>query len=423
MTYKAIKVMLKPNNWQTTRLFQYAGVARFAYNWALSKEIESLKNGKGLISDSDLRKEFTKLKKQSKYAWLNTVSNDVPKQAIKDLVTAYLTYFKERKKPNYRPYTEKQIEHSKLTGKLLTEYDKRGHPKYKSKRNSQNYGFYNDTEKLVATEDTIRISALLKYGRKDRQAIKSSIKLAEKNRIPTDCKYYNPRITYDGLNWWISVGIEVKNTDLKYASETEGIGCDLGIKSMVVLSDGIDYKNINKSKQIKQLEKRKRRLQRSISRKYNTNKKGENYQKTFNIKKSEKKLLKLNKRLTNIRQSYRDSIVEDMISRKPKFICIEDLNVSGMKKNKHLSKAIQDNGLREFRRIIEYKTIKHNIPLVIADRWFPSSKLCNECGCIKADLMLKDRTYLCSCGYKEDRDVNAAKNLKDYGEKELSKRA
>lgn len=412
-----MRVMLQPNNWQTTRLFQYAGVARFAYNWALSREMESLKNGNGFISDGDLRKEFTQLKKQPEYNWLNEISNDVPKQAIKDLVQAYLRYFKLKKKSNYKPYTKKQIEHSKRTNKPLTEYDKQGHPKYKKKRDVSKYSFYNDAIKTIVTENHIRLSALEKHGKRKRQNIKNSIKLAERGRIPLNVKYYNPRISFDGLNWWLSVSVEVPENTTVYKAQTEGIGIDLGVKDLAILSDNTKYKNINKTSKVKKLEKRKRRLQRSVSRKYSKNKKGVRYQKTLNIKKAEKKLLKLNKRLTNIRYSYRDNIVEDIINRKPKFICIEDLNVSGMMKNKHLSKAIQDNGLREFRQILEYKTSKHCIPLIIADKWFPSSKLCNNCGCVKSNLKLSVRTYTCSCGYVEDRDINAAKNLKAYGEK------
>jgi len=412
MAYKAVKVMMIPNNWQRTRLFQYAGTARFAYNWALNKEMESLESGKGFISERDLRKEFTQLKKEEKYAWLNNVSNDVPKQAIKDLVAAYIRYFNLRKKSNYIPYTKKQIEHAKRIGKELTEYDKKHHPKFKCKKNISDCGFYNDTEKLVVTENKVRISALFKNGKRKRQEIKSMIKLAEKGRIPTDCKYKNPRITYDGLNWWISVVIEVEKTNLQYKAERKGIGLDLGVKDLAILSDRKKYSNINKTRKIIQSEKRKRRLKRSISRKYEKNKKGESYQKTKNIEKSEKKLLRIEKRLTNIRHEYREQVVEDIINRKPEFICIEDLNIKGMMKNKHLSKAIQNQGLGELVQIIEYKTEKYNIPLVVADRWFCSSKRCNCCGNNKDNLKLSDRIYRCDeCGYIDDRDINAAKNL------------
>ena len=196
----------------------------------------------------------------------------------------------------------------------------------------------------------------------------------------------------------------------------EGIGIDLGIKDLAICSDGNKYRNINKTQKVKKLEKQKRRLQRSISRSYEKNKKGESYCKTKNVIKKEKLLLKLNHRLTNIRQNYLHQITSEIVKRKPSFICIENLNVSGMMKNRHLSKAVQQQGLYEFRRQIEYKSVWNNIQAVIADRFFPSSKLCSCCGTIKTDLKLSDRIYRCECGNVIDRDFQAALNLKKYGE-------
>lgn len=423
MTYKAVKVMLIPNNWQKTRLFQYAGTARFAYNWALAKEMESLRNGNGLISDHDLRKEFTQLKKQEDYRWLNDVSNDVPKQAIKDLVNAYLRYFKERKKPGYKPYTKKQIAHAKRIGKILTEYDRQKHPKFKNKKNVNHSKFYNDTHKLEFTEKAVRISALYKRGNRKRQARKSFIKMAERNRIPiSGVKYNNPRVSYDGLNWWISVALESgSRLEQAYVAESDGLGIDVGVKDLAILNDGTKFPNINKTKLIKKCEKKKRRIQRSISRKYEINKKGKSYHKTGNIIKSEKTLLTLTKRLTNIRHEHRNRTILEIINRKPKFMCLEDLNVSGMLKNKYLSKAVQDQGLREFRNLMEYHAKDRSIPLILADRWYPSTKRCSCCGCIKTDLKLKDRIYKCNeCGHIEDRDVNSGKNLYAYGKLALA---
>jgi putative transposase len=224
----------------------------------------------------------------------------------------------------------------------------------------------------------------------------------------------NPRITFDGLNWWISVGIEVADTD--EVPKNEGIGIDLGLKELAVCSDKKIYKNINKSSKIKTLEKKKRRLQRSISRKYEKNKKGESYCKTKNVIKKEKLLLKVNHRLTDIRHNYIHQTTSEIISRKPMFIVMEDLNVSGMMKNRHLSKAVQNQCFREFRRQMEYKCQKHNIKLIVADRYFPSSKLCSCCGTVKKDLKLSDRVYRCKCGNIIDRDLQASINLKAYGE-------
>ena len=384
---KSIKVRLNPNNKQSTKLFQYAGCARFAYNWAISREQDNYKQGNKFLSDSELRKEFTQLKKQSEYQWLNEVSNNVTKQAIKDACNTYKRFFKGQCK----------------------------YPKFKSKKHSTP-SFYQDNIKIQFTDTHVKVESFSMSKKQNKQKL-NWIKLCEKGRIPTDCKYMNPRFTYDGLYWYVSVGIEVNdNTTLPL---NEGIGIDLGIKDLAICSDGNTYKNINKTQTVKKLEKKKRRLQRSISRKYEENKKGASYCKTSNIIKSEKELLKLNHRLTNIRQNYLHQTSAKIVKREPSFICIEDLNVSGMMKNKHLSKAVQQQGFYEFRRQIEYKTMWNNIPVVIADRFFPSSKLCSCCGSIKKDLKLSDRIYKCECGNIIDRDYQAALNLKQYGENVL----
>lgn len=245
------------------------------------------------------------------------------------------------------------------------------------------------------------------------------IRLAEKGRIPfgENVKYTNPRFTFDDLNWWVSVGIE---TESDYSpSKTEGIGIDLGIKDLAVCSDGKVYGNINKTKRIRQLEKKKRRLQRKISRKYQMNKEGSRYRKTRNIIKSEKQLLKVSRRLTNIRHNYIHQITSEIINRKPMFIVLEDLNVTGMMKNKHLGKSVQEQCFYEFRRQIEYKSNWNNIRFILADRWFPSSQLCSCCGKVQKDLKLSDRVFKCECGNIIDRDYQAALNLKKYGENVL----
>ena len=384
---KSIKVRLNPNNKQLTKLFQYAGCDRFAYNWAISREQDNYKQGNKFLSDSELRKEFTQLKKQSEYQWLNEVSNNVTKQAIKDACNTYKRFFKGQCK----------------------------YPKFKSKKHSTP-SFYQDNIKIQFTDTHVKVESFSMSKKQNKQKL-NWIKLCEKGRIPTDCKYMNPRFTYDGLYWYVSVGIEVNdNTTLP---SNEGIGIDLGIKDLAICSDGNTYKNINKTQTVKKLEKKQRRLQRSISRKYEENKKGASYCKTSNIIKSEKELLKLNHRLTNIRQNYLHQTSAKIVKREPSFICIEDLNVSGMMKNKHLSKAVQQQGFYEFRRQIEYKTMWNNIPVVIADRFFPSSKLCSCCGSIKKDLKLSDRIYKCECGNIIDRDYQAALNLKQYGENVL----
>ena len=384
---KTIKVQLNPNNKQLTKLFQYAGCSRFAYNWTLAKEQENYKQGNKFLPDNELRKEFTKMKKLDEYKWLNDISNNVTKQAIKDACNSYKRFFKGKSK----------------------------HPKFKSKKNSKQ-SFYQDNVAIKFTDTHVKIEGFATSRKKNKQKL-NWIKLCEKGRIPTNCKYMNPRFTFDGLHWWVSVSVEVDdNTDIP---TSEGIGIDLGLKDLAICSDGHTYKNINKTNKVKKIEKRKCRLQRSVSRKHNMNKEGVRYEKTSNIIKREKELLKLSRRLTNIRRNHLHQITSEIVKRKPSFICIEDLNVSGMMKNKHLSKAIQQQGFYEFRRQIEYKSTWNNIPVIIADRFFPSSKLCSCCGGINKDLKLSDRIYRCDCGNIIDRDFQASLNLKMYGENVL----
>ena len=310
---KSIKVRLNPNNKQRTKLFQYAGCARFAYNWAIARQQENYKQGSKFLSDSELRKELTQLKKLQEYQWLNRVSNNVTKQAIKDACNAYKRFFKGQCK----------------------------YPKFKSKKYSTP-SFYQDNVKIQFTDTHVKVEKFSVSKKQNKQKL-NWIKLCEKGRIPTDCKYMNPRFTYDGLYWYVSVGIEVDNNDT--LPSNEGIGIDLGIKDLAICSDKNTYKNINKTQRVKKLEKRKRRLQRCISRRYEKNKKGVSYCKTSNIIKREKELLKVAKRLTNIRQNHIHQATSEIVKRKPSFICMEDLNVSGMMKNKYLSKAVWQQGL------------------------------------------------------------------------------
>lgn len=371
---RTLKVQLKPNNKQRTKLFQSAGTARWVYNWTLARQEMNYKAGGKFLSDNELRKEITQIKKQDDFKWLSDVSNNVAKQAVKDACNAYKNFFSGRTK----------------------------YPKFKSKKKSKP-AFYHDNVKLKVS---ITHAQLEKIGK---------IKMAEFNRIPTGVKYYNPRIKFDGLNWWISVGID-ETINTKESEQNEPIGIDLGIKDLAILSNGDVYKNINKSKEVKRLEKKKKRLQRQASRKYECGRDGKKYIKTANIAKLEKEILKIYKQLTNIRDNYNHQITNSLVKTKPSYIVVENLNISGMMKNKHLSKAIQQQKLFDFTRMLEYKCLWNDVRLVKASRWFPSSKTCSECGIIKPDLKLSDRVYSCECGLEMDRDLNAAINLRKYGE-------
>lgn len=399
---KTYKVKLLPNKKQATKFFQFADSARFAYNWALEQEQTNYKSGGKFLSHYDLRKEFTQFKKNPDIAWLSDVSNNVTKQAIKDACEAYQRFFKGLN----------------------------GYPNFKSKRKSHP-SFYQDTDKIEFTGTHVKLEKIADSTRKNRR-VKNWVRLAEKNRIPIGCKYSNPRITFDGINWWISVGVEENQAVLK-PTKSCGVGIDLGIKDLAICSDGTTYKNINKSSKVEKLEKRLKRQKRKQSRMiennidhYITDVKGYKHpvwkrplDECKNFIKQKGEVQRAYKRLSNIRHNYLHQITAEIISREPKFICIEDLNVKGMTKNKHLSKAVQEQGFHEFRRQIEYKANWHNIPVIVADKWYPSSKTCCCCGHIKKDLKLFDRTYICpKCGNKIDRDYQASINLERYGETE-----
>ena len=383
---KTIKVMLQPNKKQRTKLFECAGTARFIYNWVLDYEQINYDCDNGFVSDYELRKKLTELKQtHSKFTWLNNYSNNIAKQAVKDACNAYLKFFKG------------------ITG----------FPNYKSRRKSKP-SFYVDPIKISFTNTHVKLEKLTTSRKANKQKF-NHIRLAEKGRIPVDVKYSNPRVTFDGVNWWISVGIEAdENMDKPL---NDGIGIDIGIKTLAVCSNKAEYKNINKTAKVRKLKKKKRRLQRRISKKYSKNKKGVCYQKTRNIIKSEKQLLKINHRLTNIRHDHIHKATSEIVSRQPKFIVMEDLNVKGMMKNKHLAKAVQEQCFYEFYRQIQYKCQWNNIEFVTADRYYPSSKKCMCCGNVKKDLKLSDRVYHCdNCGNAIDRDYQASVNLMRYYE-------
>ncbi|MDR2833320.1 MAG: transposase, partial [Streptococcaceae bacterium] len=289
---------------------------------------------------------------------------------------------------------------------------KADYPKLKKKYKSKPSFFVNH-ESLKRTKDGFRGE---KIG-----FIKTSQPLP---KLAKGQKYYkNPRITHDGRNWYLSIGFEqaVKEVELTDVS----LGIDVGVKELAVVSNNTFYKNINKTKRVKQLEKRLKRKQRSVARMLTNNTKGYTNNrkpiyiqplkdlKNFQNKKHEISLLY--KKLTDIRQNHLHQATSEIVKSKPFRIVMETLNIKGMMKNKHLSKAIAAQKLFEFQRQITYKAQKFGIEVTKADKWFPSSKICSECGHKKVDLKLKDRTYYCSaCHFKIDRDLNAALNLANY---------
>ena len=364
------KIRLKPTKEQETQLWKSVGTARWVYNWTLERQQENYKNGGKFIYDNQLRKEITQLKKQEDYKWLGDVSNNVAKQAVKDACNAYKRFFKGQSSA----------------------------PKFKSRRKS-NKSFYNDTAKLKVKNKSVLIEKV------------GWIKTSE--QLPMDIKYLNPRVSYDNKYWYLSVSYRREFTQPELTDEV--IGIDLGIKTLAVCSNGVDFKNINKTAKVRKIEKRLRRLQRSASRKYEMNKEGARYVKTCNIIKIEKKIQLLHRRLKNIRDNHLHQTTNAIVRTKPSKVVMEDLNVKGMIKNRNLAKAISQQKFYEFKRQMEYKCEKYGIEFIQVDRFFPSSKLCSNCGQIKKNLKLSDRRYHCDCGLHIDRDLNASLNLANYG--------
>jgi len=375
---KGYKIKLHPTKEQEQILRQSAGVARWAYNWTLGKQKENYDSGAKFVNDGDLRKELTQLKKTEEFAWLNDVSAQIPKQAVKDACQAYQRFFKG---------------HAKF-------------PKFKSRKHSVPK-FYQRYDKLKFIDGKV---VLEKIG---------WVNIAEEI---SSGEYSNPRIKYDGLNWYLTVGVTVETLVLK-SHISEPIGVDMGIKELAVLSNKDVFKNINKTKEVRRLTKKLKRLQRQASKQYQKLKKkgGENrYKKTSNLLKLENEIQLVHKRLNNIRTNHLHQATSRLVKANPEYIVIEDLNISGMMKNKHLARSIQEQKLYEFRRQVEYKCQWYGVRLIIADRFYPSSKLCSQCGQIEKDLKLSDRIYHCDCGLHMDRDLNASINLREYGRTKLA---
>ena len=364
---KGFKVKLHPTKEQEKMFHMNFGASRFAYNWALEKQKSHYDNGGKFIYDAELRRMFTQFKKEEGNEWLYDVINNTTKQAIKDLCKSYKAFFKGVSK----------------------------HPKFKSKRKSKN-SFYHDTVKIKFTGTHVKLEKI------------GFVKLAEKDRIPTDCKYFNPRITFDGINYWISLTCDVDENQVLTQEKTSPIGIDLGLKTLAVCSNGEILKKVNITKE----QKRLKRLQKRASKQYDLIKKKKINSKSNRLKKLEKKILKQHQRITNLLDNNIHQFTSKIVNLNPSHIVLEDLNVTGMMKNKHLSEKIAKAKFYELRRQFEYKSERKGIKLIFADRWYPSSKLCSCCGHKKEKLSLSERLYVCDeCGIEIDRDFNASLNL------------
>lgn len=369
---KALKIRLKPTKEQEILMLKTIGCCRVAYNWALDKCNQRHKQEQK-YSMSDVRKEFTQLKKQEDYIWLNEVSNTSMVEAIRNLDKAFKDFFA----------------------------GKSGYPKFKSKKKSRQ-SFYVRYDHLYFKDGVCNIEKIGK------------VKYKTNYDIPQG-KYINPYCSYDGRYWYLTFGVEVGENQAEL-DKSLSIGIDLGVKELAVVSSmEKPIKNINKTDKVRKLKKKLKRLQKQVSRKYRMNLQGTKFIKTNNIMKVEKQIKLIYRKLANIRNNHIHQATNSIIKQKPYRVVMEDLNVKGMMKNKHLSEAIAEQCFNEFIRQMEYKCKFNGIEFIKADRYYPSSKKCSCCGTIKKDLKLKDRVYKCKCGFVIDRDKNASINLSKYG--------
>ena len=375
---RTYKIRLIPTREQEELIYKHIGCCRFIWNWALETQENYYKRSKKHYSAFDLMNMITLLKKQKEYIWLNEISNHSLKVVCRDLDKAYKNFFKSNS----------------------------GLPKFKSKKKSKmSYPVRQDY--LYFTDEFVQIEKLKKVKYKTNYQIP----------IGKDIKFYNPRISLVNNKWILTVDYECENQIFELTDKVMGI--DLGVKELAVVAYGdrnenncLNFNNINKSTKMKKLQKKLKRLQRKQSRKYETNKSSE---KTSNILRTEKQIRELYYHIANIRKNYIHQTTHKLVELLPCKVVMEDLNVSGMMKNKNLSRAIGEQNFYEFIRQMRYKCEEKEIEFIQVDRFYPSSKTCSKCGCIKSDLKLSDRIFICECcGNVIDRDYNAAINLMQY---------
>ena len=381
---KSFKTEIKPTQEQIVKINKTIGTCRYLYNFYLAHNKELYDKGEKFMSAKSfsvwLNNEY--IPDNQDKSWIKEVSSKAAKQSLENANRAFSRFFKGQS----------------------------GFPRFKKKSNQdvKMYFVKTDAKAVIRCErHRIKIPTL------------GWVRLKEKGYIPTTKQGYvikSGTVSCKAGRYYVSVLIDVPDTE-KIRLNDFGLGIDLGVKEFAVISNGVIKKNINKTAKLKKLEKKLKRNQRCLSRKYEDLKKRNNKMKgeatRQNIQKQVLKVQKLHHRIDNIRTDYINKTIAEIVKTKPSYITIEDLNVKGMMKNRHLSKAVASQKFYEFRTKLEKQCKESGIELRVVDRFYPSSKLCHCCGFIKKDLKLSDRIYKCDCGYKCDRDFNASLNLRD----------
>ncbi|WP_341474178.1 transposase [Clostridium perfringens] len=394
---RSYKIEINPTQEQKTKIHQTIGVSRFVYNFYIARNKEIYEREGKFVSGMDFSKWLNNkyIPNNQEMKWIKEVSSKATKQAIMNGDKAFRDFFKKAK----------------------------GFPRFKKKKNQDVKAYFPKNNKTDWTLERhkVKIPTL------------GWVRLKEFGYIPVNSIVKSGTVSQKADRYYVSILVEetaIKisngNTGIEiFNHNNEGVGIDLGIKEFVICSNGNKFKNINKTSTVKKVEKKLKREQRKLSRKYeslkirNKKEKGGNVT-SQNIQKQVVKVQKLHQRLANIRTDYINKIVSSIIKQKPSYITIEDLAVSNMMKNKHLSKAIASQKFFEFKTKLMSKCKQNNIELRIVDRFYPSSKTCSQCGKVKKDLKLSDRIYKCDCGFTIDRDLNASINLKNAKEYKIA---
>lgn len=377
---RAYKIEINPTDKQKAKIHQTIGVSRFIYNFYIAHNKEVYEKEGKFVSGMDFSKWLNNeyIPNNQDMKWIKDVSSKATKQAIMNADKAFRDFFKGSK----------------------------GFPKFKKKKNQDVKAYFPKNNKTDWTLERHRVKI----------PTIGWIRLKEFGYIPTNSIVKSGTVSQKANRYYVSILVEENDTKVSKPTN-EGIGIDLGLKDFAICSNGNVFKNIDKTSKVKKVEKKLKREQRKLSRKYESlkirNKKEKGVATRQNIQKQVVKVQKLHQRLVNIRTDYINKTISSIIKQKPSYITIEDLNIKGMMKNKHLSKAVASQKFFEFRTKLTTKCKQNNIELRVVDRFYPSSKTCSNCGEIKKDLKLSDRVYKCSCGLTIDRDLNASINLKN----------
>ncbi|WCN36894.1 RNA-guided endonuclease InsQ/TnpB family protein [Aneurinibacillus uraniidurans] len=378
---RGCKTEIYPTPEQVDKINRTIGTCRFIYNLYLSKNKVQYEKDKTFLTANDFSKLVNHdISKQDEYKWIKEVSSKAVKQAMVNGEKAFKKFFKG-----------------------LAKY-----PRSKKKKNQDVKAYFpkNNKTDWAIERHRIKIPTL------------GWVRLKEKGYIPVNATVRSGTVSQKAGRYFVSVLVEIQKS-YEQAKRGDGIGIDVGVSDFVIASDGQIFGNLNKTSAVRRTEKRLKRAQRALSRKYEQRKRGETsatYRRS-NIRKAVLRVQALHMRLANMRSAYRSYVVSMLVKTKPAFITLEKLNIKGMVKNRHVARAVSNQGFYDFKLKLLSACRKYGIEVREVSTFYPSSKLCSCCGHKKVQLSLRERTFICeNCGTSLDRDFNASLNLKQATE-------